>query len=220
VSDDGFEATFRLRVDRATAWERLTGEGPSDRHRWLAGFDAQATVQEMDAPNRLRATKDDQPCAGTDIVVTLTDEATGTTIHVVQSGFGDWFPAMRELLSVGWCYIVADRRTFLATGVHARRHLRAWGDLGADASADDGGVRVRSVRPGGLAERLGLADGDLLVTLADAPVTSLAELATILRTLDGSREDGSRDDGSRVPAAEWIRDGALLAGWPTAGSSR
>ena len=86
-------------------------------------------------------TKDDEPCAGTDIVVTLEDEDTGTRVHVTQS-FGDWLPTRYEIMSVGWRYIVADLQTYLATGVHARRHLRPWGDLGAEATAIDGGVSI------------------------------------------------------------------------------
>ena len=49
-------------------------------------------------------------------------------------------------MSVGWRYIVADLQTYLATGVHARRHLRPWGDLGAEATAIDGGVSIDGVR--------------------------------------------------------------------------
>ena len=97
-------------------------------------------------------------------------------------------------------YIVADLQTYLATGVDPRRHLRPWGDLGADATAIDGGVRVDRVRPGALANRLGITAGDLLVTLAGAPVASLDDLVTILRVLDSSAR----------PDAEWIRSGSLM----------
>jgi hypothetical protein len=197
MTDDHFEATFRLRIDRATAWERLT----STDDGWLPGFDSKATVVEAVAPERLRATKDEQPCAGTDIVVTLEDDGTGTRVHVVQSGFGDWLPARLEVMAVGWRFIVADLQAYLATGVHARRHLRRWGDLGADATAADGGVRVADVRAGGLAERIGIVEGDLLTTLAGAPVASLDDLVTVLRVLDPDR----------TPPAEWIRDGTLVS---------
>jgi hypothetical protein len=202
MTPDRFEATFRLRIDRPTAWRRLTENATTDEgeHLWLAGFDSQATIVDADPPGRLHASKDDEPCAGTDIVVTLEDDDVGVRIHVVQSRFGAWLPERYQMMSVGWRYIVADLETFLATGVHARRHLRAWGDLGADASAIDGGIRVDRIREGGLASRLGLDDGDLLVTLAGAPVASLDDLVTVLRVLD--------TDG--VPAAEWIRSGSLV----------
>jgi uncharacterized protein YndB with AHSA1/START domain len=206
MTTDRFEATFRLRIDRATAWQRLTSrplnqdEHADNDRLWLPGFDSAATVIDAEAPNRLQATKDDQPCAGTDIAVTLTDEDTGTRIHVVQSRFGDQLPAPRDLMSIGWRYIVADLHTFLATGAHARRHLRPWGDLGATTTALDGGLLVEGIRAGGLADRLGLASGDLLTALAGAPVTGPADLDTILRVID---------PGS-TPPAEWVRDSALL----------
>lgn len=206
MTTDRFEATFRLRVDRVTAWQRLTSrplnqdENPDHDQLWLPGFDSAATVIDADPPDRLQATKDDQPCAGTDIVVTLTDEDTGTRIHVVQSRFGDQLPAPRDLMAIGWRHIVADLHTFLATGAHAHRHLRPWGDLGATATARDGGLLVEGIRPGGLADRVGLTDGDLLTVLAGAPVSAPADLDTILRVVDPGT----------TPPAEWVRDGTLL----------
>jgi hypothetical protein len=204
-SDDRFEATFRLRLGAAEAWARLVGGDEVVRAGgsvWLPGFDARATVVEADAPHRLRATKDDEPCAGTDILVTLTDEGSGSCIRVVQSRFGDWLPALYEPMSVGWRFIVADLHTYLATGAHPGRHLRPWGDLGASASADDGGVRVTAVAPGGLADRLGLVDGDLLVDLGGAPVAAFDDVVTVLR---------SHLDGAEPTTAAWIRDGELLS---------
>ena len=203
MTPDRFETTFRIRIDRDTAWRRLTENATSDERDqlWLPGFDSQATIVDADPPGRLHATKDDEPCAGTDIVVTLEDDEIGVRIHVVQSRFGAWLPERYEMMSVGWRYIVADLQTYLATGVHARRHLAPWGDLGAAATAIDGGIRVDRIAEGGLASRLGLDDGDLLVRLAGAPVASLDDLVTVLRALD--------PDGA--PAAEWIRSGSLLA---------
>src|SRR5690606_31481995 len=142
----------------------------------------------------------DEPCAGTDIVVTLEDAA-GTRITVVQSGFGDWLADLRDVMAVRWRHIVADLQTYLGTGVHARRHLRAWGDLGARARLGDGGLRISEVRDGTLAGRLGLQDGDLLVWLAGAPVASHDDLATILRVLDGRQGPVE---------AEWVRGGSLV----------
>ncbi|HET6951078.1 MAG TPA: hypothetical protein VFI47_11920 [Acidimicrobiales bacterium] len=205
---DAFEATFVLAVDPPTAWRRLTarplGEGgageETGRRYWLPGFDSAATVTEEVAGECLRATKDDQPCAGTDIVVTLAAVGTGTRITVVQSGFGDWLPAPPDIMAVGWRHIVADLHTYLATGAHARRHLRGWGDLGADAVPAAGGMRVHAIRPGTLADRLGLRDGDLLVVLAGAPVSGYDDLVTVLRVLRAVPGD---------VAAEWVRHGEV-----------
>lgn len=202
MTPDHFEATFRIRLRPDEAWSRLTGRAGAAGEGWLPGFDSLVEVVDADPPGRLHATKAQEPCAGTDIVVTLEDDASGTVVRVIQSGFGAWLSERYEPMVVGWRFIVADLQTFLATGVHARRHLRPWGDLGADATALDGGVLVRRPRPGGLADRLGMADGDLLVSLAGAPLASLDDLITALRVIDG-RET--------LVAAEWIRAGALVS---------
>ncbi len=203
TDDESFQATFRLRIDRPTAWQRLTANrlDPADgRDRlWLPGFDSTATVVDADPPTQLHATKDDEPCAGTDVIVTLTDDATGTRIRVVQSRFGDRLPAPRDLMDIGWRLIAADLHTYLATGVHPGRHLRPWGDLGATTTVLDGGLGLTDVRPGGLADRIGLVDGDLLVGLCGAPITSHTDLHSALRAIDASSQ----------PTAEWIRDGQL-----------
>jgi hypothetical protein len=199
MSDDRFEATFVLSVDRATAWSRLT-EHLAENGGWLPGFDAQATVTGREEPSRLVATKDDEPCAGTEIVVALADAEAGTRITVVQSRFGDWLAERYAVMAVGWRHIVADLQTYLATGVHARRHLRPWGDLGADVTPAAGGLRLGPVRDDSLAERLGLHSDDLLVVLAGAPVSSYDDLLTVLRVLG---------DRPGAVAAEWVRDGEL-----------
>ncbi|MGH8978353.1 MAG: SRPBCC domain-containing protein [Acidimicrobiia bacterium] len=204
MTADHFEATIVLHVDRAAAWKRLTEHSilsTSDATRyWLPGFDSAVTVSEEAPDERLCATKDDQPCAGTEIVVTLSDTEAGTQITVVQSRFGDWLPARYDMMAVGWRHIVADLHAYLATGAHARRHLRAWGDFGADARPRDGGLLVEGVRPDTLADRIGLRDGDLLVVLAGAPVATYDDLVTVLRVI------------ATLPGpvhAEWVRDGAM-----------
>ena len=207
MTADHFEATFVLGIDRDTAWARLT-EHPvdapgGDERYWLPGFDSAASVVEHEAKTRLRLTKDDEPCAGTEIVVTLADAETGTRITVVQSRFGDWLPALYDTMAVGWRHIVADLQTYLCTGVHARRHARPWGDLGADVTPAAGGLRINTVRPATLADRLGLNDDDLLVVLAGAPVSCHDDLATVLRVL--ASRSGTID-------AEWVRGGTLLTG--------
>lgn len=196
MAPDRFEATFVLAVDRTTAWTRLAHQPD----RWLPGFDSAVTIIERSEGERLHVTKDDEPCAGTDILVTLEDSGTGTRITVVQWGFGDGLAAAYDLMAVGWRHIISDLQTFLATGAHARRHLRGWGDLGADVDAADGGLRIVAVRPGSVAERLGLRTGDLLVVLAGAPVSTHDDLVTVLRvirTLTGEIR------------AEWVRDGTV-----------
>jgi len=204
VTPDHFEATFVLSIDRATAWTRLTEhpiESPSGADRyWLPGFDSAVTATEQESGTELRVTKDDEPCAGTDIVVTLDVTDTGTRITVVQSRFGDWMPPLYDTMAVGWRHIVADLQTYLCTGAHARRHFRPWFDLGADVTATAGGLRISNVRADTLAHRLGLHDDDLLVVLAGAPVSGHDDLVTVLRVLD--HRPGEIE-------AEWVRDGSV-----------
>jgi hypothetical protein len=202
MTADGFDATFTVRLHYRDAWPRLTGLsacGVGDQ-LWLAGFDSSVTVVEAEPPARLHVTKNDEPCAGTDIVVTLEDDETGTRVHVVQSGFGDWLADRRETMAVGWRCIVADLQAYLATGARVRRFATMWVDLGAEVTAADGGIRVTGVRHDGLAARLGLVDGDLLVALAGAPVISLDELTSVLCARQLSPPE----------QATWVRSGLLM----------
>ncbi len=75
--------------------------------------------------------------------------------------------------------------------------------LGVSASSvtgrngQSGGVGVRSVTAGGAAERAGIRAGDVLVGVANRPVTGTGDLATVLAGLDV---------GQTVPVA-FVRDG-------------
>ncbi len=208
MSSDRFEATFVVRVDRNTAWDRLTrntigdsGRTEQPRAYWLPGFDSSATLTGEERGTQLRLAKDEEPCAGTEILITLEDAETGTRITVVQSGFGDWFRAAYDLMEVGWRHIVADLETYLSTGVHAARHLRPWGDFGAALTPSAGGLRVDAIRTGTLADRLTLQPDDVVVVLSGAPVSTHDDLATVLRVL--AQRPGEVE-------AEWVRDGELM----------
>ncbi|MDX2380484.1 MAG: hypothetical protein QNM02_12090 [Acidimicrobiia bacterium] len=220
---DRFDAQFRVgaRLDRV--WDRLTTfagtpyEGdpgdPGDLRAdqlWLPGFDASATVLASEAPNRLVARKDHEPCGGTLIEFGLTDDGVGTAVDVSQAEFGDWLDPMYEIIGVGWRHIVADIEAYLALGVHPSRHVRPWGDLGAGMSPAAGGVLIGAVQPSGLADELGLVEDDVLVVLAGAPISSIDDLITVLRVL--IRAEHSID-------AEWIRDGVLMTAAAPAHSS-
>lgn len=212
---NGFEATFDVAVDPIAAWVRLTAHPLGGERYWIAGFDAAFEMTNREVDNSMidghdlfEGVKCDDPCGGTTITIRFDDRASPhhTGVHVSQTDFGEWFASMRDVLEVGWAHIVADLRTYLVTGVHPGRHLRPWGDLGASASPEDGGVRVADVRPDGLAAALGLEDGDLLVALCNTPVSSLHDLTTILRVaqhLGGGATSGI--------TAEWIRAGVLMA---------
>jgi S1-C subfamily serine protease len=216
MTRDRFDARFTVDAPVDSVWERLTTfagtpfEGdpgdPGDLRAdqlWLPGFDASATVLASDASSRLVARKDHDPCAGTRIEFGLGADGARTVVDVSQSEFGEWLDAVYEIIGVGWRHIVADIEAYLAFGVHPSRHLRPWGEFGADMSVAPGGVRVGAVRSDGLAAELGLLQGDVLVVLGGAPISSIDDLITVLRVL--IRAEHSID-------AEWIRDGELMTG--------
>lgn len=223
---DRFDSRFVIDAPIDEVWKRLTTfsgtpyEGdpgdPADigpDQLWLPGFDASATVLTSEAPTRLAARKDHDPCGGTSIEFGLGADGSGTgvpstvvpstVVSVSQAEFGDWLDPMYEIIGVGWRHIVADIEAYLTFGVHPSRHVRPWGDIGADISPAPGGVRIGTVHPGGLAAELELADGDVLVVLAGAPISAIDDLVTALRVL--IRAEYSVD-------AEWIRDGVLMTG--------
>jgi hypothetical protein len=215
--EGGFESTLDVGVDLRVAWERLVAR-PAGEHLWLAGFDAPVEVFSQAPPSpdgeghaELVCRKTEDPCGGTRIVVRLDDHASEAHSRLVvsQTEFQFPFEPMREILDVGWRHIVADLQTFLATGVHTGRHNRPWVDIGADGRAVDGGVMLSGVVPGGLAEGLGLRDGDLVVAVCNTPVSSLRDLVAVLRTARHLDAFAGTQVRSTAFEFEWIRDGAL-----------
>jgi membrane-associated protease RseP (regulator of RpoE activity) len=197
--DDGFEATFVVDVPRGVAWSRLVARGAHDGCLSLPGFEGDVELADVDDGARLHGRKATEPCAGTEIVVVLEDEVSGTRITVTQSGFGGFLDAMGELAEVGWTNIVADLALALAHGVTGGRHLMPWGSLDAQVRTTPAGLAVDAVVEGGLAARLGLMAGDVLVALGGAPLATQADLVTVLRVIDG-RPDVAIE-------AVWARDG-------------
>jgi hypothetical protein len=179
--DDRFEATFVVSVDADEVWSVLAKGRRSDNTWWLPGFDTVAEVTDVDEGRRLQARKVEQPCAGTEIVVTVEDSATGTTVTVVQSGFGkDFFAQALDALSIGWSFIVADVMVYLELGIDGGRHMRPWAALGCNVHETPAGLVVDAVW-GGFAQRAGIAPGDLLLSVAGAPVLTRRELETVMR---------------------------------------
>jgi hypothetical protein len=197
---DRFEATFVVAVPPDAAWSALAA-GRRDEHEWwLPAFDSATEVAAVDDGRALHVRKTDEPCAGTEIVVTFEAAAAGTTVTVVQSGFGkELFAQSLEWLSVGWGHIVADLALYLERGVEGRRHRRPWGTLGCNVHETAAGLVVGSVF-GGFARRVGLAPGDVLLLVGGAPVANVRELATVMRVF------GAGDEIE----AHWVRDRAVV----------
>jgi S1-C subfamily serine protease len=109
-------------------------------------------------------------------------------------------------MDIGWKLIVADLHAYLATGVDPGRHFQQWRDFGADATPGPGGVWIGPPRPGSMADRLELREGDLLVGLGGAAVTDLTDLVSVVR---------ATVDQPGPPAAACIRGGRLFDLSPT-----
>jgi hypothetical protein len=198
--DDRFESTFVVEIAPDIAWQRLTENEPTaegDKEHWLPGFEAVGDELEVEPGHLLRVRKATPPCDGTEIVVTLEQAGKGTRVTVVQSGFGAWFESALEWLTVGWNQIVADLILHLETGVRPQRYTRPWASLGCDVTARPSGLAVGTVHPGGLAERVGLAEGDVLLLVGGAPVFDLADLTTLMRVFHA---------GDNVEVG-WLREG-------------
>jgi hypothetical protein len=124
--------------------------------------------------------KDDEPCAGTEIAVTLESTKTGTRITVVQSGFGAFLDIVgRDTVFGHGDQIMKDFRLYLERGLSVPGTV--WGPgLGARIKQTPVGLEMVAVDPGGFAERLGLSTGDLLLTLGAIRVHDLQQLWTVL----------------------------------------
>ena len=88
---DGFEETFVVELAADAVWETIASrttqrdaDADGDVHYVLPGFPsfvpqkvsgASGTLVELDPGRLLRVRKDDEPCAGTEIAVTLEDMA-------------------------------------------------------------------------------------------------------------------------------------------------
>jgi hypothetical protein len=186
---DGFEATFVVSTSRARAWELLRGAEPvSDvlpppepGQWWIPAIESAADELEVDSERSLRVRKAHEPCAGTEIVITLEDEASGTRITIVQTGFGDGFAEHRPWLAAGWYAILADFVAFFGRGVSLGRHVSMWWSVGCDVQETPEGLVVTDVSRDGYAARAGLESGDLILQLAGAPVLSVRDLSILTR---------------------------------------
>lgn len=195
---DGFEATFVVQAPAEVVWERLSGrEGDLWR---LPAFEGLGAQLHVDPGKQLHVRKVTEPCAGTEIVITLEHEGTGTKVTIVQSGFGAMWTFAADALEVGWRHILADLALYLERGVHGARHIRRWGNFGCVFRDTDFGLEVVSTMGDSVAQRVGLAEGDIVIAVAGAPVVTRAELESLLRVLP---------TGETVEV-EWVRGDAKL----------
>jgi PDZ domain/Activator of Hsp90 ATPase homolog 1-like protein len=196
--NDRFEATFVVHASTEQVWERLsTRKGDLWR---LPSFDGLGEEILVEPGQQLHVRKVTEPCAGTEIVITLEHEGSGTKVTVVQSGFGAMWTFAADALEVGWRHILADLALYLERGVHGSRHMRRWGNFGCVFKDTDFGLEVVSTMGDSLAQRVGLAPGDVVVAVAGAPVVIRAELESLMRVLPS---------GETVEV-EWVRGDSKL----------
>jgi hypothetical protein len=189
IRPDGFEATFVVSVPRAQAWKRLVDAEPASDvltppapgQVWIPAIEGAAETIESVPEERLRATKVTEPCVNTEIIITFEDDASGTRITVVQTGFGPGFDAARPWLTAGWYAILADFVAYFERGIALGRHLTMWWSIGCDVTETAEGLVVGDVHAAGFAQRAGLARGDLIVRLAGAPVLTVRDLSMLTR---------------------------------------
>jgi hypothetical protein len=200
--EDGFEATFVVSAAPELVWERLSGRvsDGADALWRLPAFEGLGEELHVEPGQQLHVRKVTEPCAGTEIVITLEHEGSGTKVTVVQSGFGAMWTFAADALEVGWHQILADLALYLERGVHGARHMRRWGNFGCVFRDTDFGLEVVSTMGDSLAQRVGLAAGDIVIAVAGAPVVTRAELESLLRVLP---------TGETVEV-EWVRGDAKL----------
>jgi hypothetical protein len=186
--DDRFEATFVVSTAVDDAWNALAETRRDYGTWWLPGWTATIELTSVDEGKRVEGRKIEEPCSGTEIVVALEASASGTRITIVQSGFGpDVIRMFGAALGVGWSHIAADVALFFERGVHGGRHALRWSALGCQLVPTDGGLVVMNTW-GGLAATVGMEPGDLLLTVAGAPIVTRPELETLMRVYGSGDE--------------------------------
>lgn len=197
--DDDFEATFVVELSVEEVWEAMKRSAPADasgnRRHLLPGFPgagehgpgALCTELEIDPGRLLRVKKEEEPCAGTEILVVLESEGSGTRVKVVQSGFGQWMKDMWDLVVAHGLEIIADFRLHIERGIDVPP--KAWGpSIGAITRETPIGLEITAVVPGSFCDRAGLAAGDLLLTLRGLRVYDTGQLWTILALSEAGEE--------------------------------
>ncbi len=200
MTTDRFETTFSIAASPDVVWKRLDqqdGEG----HWLLPAFEALGEEIDVEAGSRLHVRKVTEPCAGSEIVIVLEHEASGTKVTVSQSGFPAWFAFATDAFAIGWRHIVADLALYLDRGVRGDRHARTWAMLGCSLLETTVGLEVIETMPGTLADKIGLVAGDVLLTVGGAPIVTRAELETMMRISGGEEVEVEWAHGDKKLAA-------------------
>jgi hypothetical protein len=203
-----FTTTFEVSATPAEAWkalEQLRDENVADPATsgqwWLPAYECTGTEVEADPERALTVRKDTMPCADTLIAITFEHIESGARVTVVQSGFDEKFV---EATGAGFWIVCeqlgADLHLFFATGLRGGRPGRPWTMIGCGVIATALGLEVTDVYDGMWASRVGLERGDLLLTVAGAPLTLERDLITVQRVINPGQE----------LTATWVRDRQLI----------
>jgi len=184
MTTDRFETTFSIAASPDVVWKRLD-QRDEEGHWLLPAFEGLGEEIDVEAGSRLHVRKVTEPCAGSEIVIVLEHEASGTKVTVSQSGFPAWFATATDAFAIGWRHIVADLALYLDRGVRGGRHARPWATLGCSLHETTGGLEVIETMPGTLADKIGLVAGDIVLTVGGAPIVTRAELETMMRVSGG-----------------------------------
>lgn len=139
-------------------------------------------------PGRLlRVRKDDMPCAGTEIEIRI-EPATAagwpTRVTLRQSGFGPFFGAAREIFDAHFRQIAANFHLYVERGIRVGAETPP--DFGASLAQTPVGLELGVVTQGGLADRCGMATGDLLLELGGVRIHDIGELWALLAAHPGT----------------------------------
>ena len=169
------------------------------------------TVLASEPQQRLHVRKDDEPCVGTEIQISVGPATAGgwpTRVSLKQWGFSDALLAAGDVIDAHWRQIVADFQLYLTHEISVPGTV--FGDFGATLHQTSLGVELGTVFDGGLAFRCGMTEGDLLVGVGPIRVQSIEQLWTILALL--GRADAAIPMDAAAPATwevTWIRAGQL-----------
>lgn len=203
MTDRIFEAGFEIEGAPNQHWTALEALQASATDRsegqwYLPGFESTGTALDVDPGRWLRVRKDTFPCEGTTIEISFEPADPGTAIRVVQRDFDpDFLEHAGDSFWMAAEHIAADFELFFRFGVQGGRHARPWSWTGWRSRATSMGIEVFEVHDGTYAARVGLAPGDIVLTLAGAPLLTERDLATVLRVVG---------QGDEVEVT-WVRDG-------------
>ncbi|MDE0190333.1 MAG: hypothetical protein OXQ90_03160 [Gammaproteobacteria bacterium] len=204
------QESFDVFLPLSAVWERLrlpdesaTGASRIPGFPSIDGSPGCAVAVDVSEPQkRLAGTKADQPCAGTRIDIEIGPaNASGwpTRLSLAQSGFEAPLADLPDFLNAHWQRIVADFRLYVEHGVTAPP--AAWRTtLGATTRETPTGLAVTDMVPEAFADRCGMREDDILLTLAGVRILDTVQLWTVLAMLAPGD----------LAKATWVRDGAVL----------